>query len=57
MLFSSIDCYLTATTDPGLIIMEGKLNTGINIQQGQDALWEVINKLKKQKKITSKQQR
>ncbi len=48
MLFSSIDCYLTATTDPGLIIMEGKLNTGINIQQGQDAFWEVINKLKNQ---------
>ncbi|MBK9270452.1 MAG: insulinase family protein [Saprospiraceae bacterium] len=30
MLFSNIDCYLTATTDPGLIILEGKRTEGVS---------------------------
>jgi len=42
MLFSGIDCYLTATTDPGLIILEGKLREGI---QREQALLEIRNLL------------
>ncbi len=45
MLFSTIDCYLTATSDPGLIIVEAKLNNKVQMQEAESAFWEVINEL------------
>lgn len=45
MLFSSIDCYLTATTDPGLILIEGKLQQGVRREEAEAEIWNLLNKL------------
>lgn len=45
-LFSSIDCYLSGSTDPGLIIIEGKPNEGVTMEQAREAIWEELNELK-----------
>lgn len=47
MLFSTVDCYMTSTYDPGLIIFEGKLNPGISTEVALSAFDEVIEELKK----------
>lgn len=44
-LFSEINAYLTADIDPGLIIVQGKLMKGINIQYANESINEVINGL------------
>jgi len=41
-LFSEINAYLTADIDPGLLIVQGKLMRGIDIQQANDSINEVI---------------
>jgi len=41
-LFSEINAYLTADIDPGLIIVQGKLMRGIDIQLANDSINEVI---------------
>lgn len=41
-LFSEINAYLTADIDPGLIIVQGKLMKGIDIQQANESINEVI---------------
>lgn len=41
-LFSEINAYLTADIDPGLIIVQGKLMKGINIQYANESINEVI---------------
>lgn len=46
MLFSSIDCYMTSTYDPGLVIFEGKLMKGIGIQNGVGSFAEILEELK-----------
>lgn len=42
MLFTNIDCYLTATTDPGLIIIEGKLREGVDFETAENSIWQLI---------------
>lgn len=46
-LFSSIDCYLSGSFDPGLFIFEGKPNGEITMEQAKEAIWEEIEDLKK----------
>ncbi|MBK6354386.1 MAG: insulinase family protein [Saprospiraceae bacterium] len=46
MLFSNIDCYLSSTTDPGIILLEGKLRNGVKVSDGEAAFWEIIEQLK-----------
>jgi predicted Zn-dependent peptidase len=41
-LFSSIDTYVTANFDPGLLIIEGKLNEGIQPEKALDAIWQEL---------------
>jgi len=41
-LFSEINAYLTADIDPGLIIVQGKLMKGIDIQLANESINEVI---------------
>lgn len=41
-LFSEINAYLTADIDPGLIIIQGKLMKGVDIQKADKAIYEVI---------------
>lgn len=45
MICSTIDCYITSTIDPGLILVEGKLNPGHTIEQAETEFWDIISKL------------
>jgi len=45
-LFSEINAYITSDTDPGLIILSGKLMKGTDIYKAENAVNEVINELK-----------
>lgn len=43
-LFSEINAYLTGSLDEGLFIVEGKLVSGVAIEQAEEAIWkELIN--------------
>lgn len=44
-LFSEINAYLTADIDPGLIFVQGKLMKGVDLQQADESVNEVINGL------------
>ncbi len=45
-IFSSIDAYLTATADPGLLVVEGKMNAGHSLDSGVEAIWRELELLK-----------
>jgi zinc protease len=47
-LFSEINAYLTADIDPGLIIVQGKLMKGVDINNANESVNEVINSLLKE---------
>ena len=47
-LFSEINAYLSADIDPGLIIVQGKLMKGIDIQHADESINEVIIDLQKE---------
>jgi zinc protease len=42
-LFSSINAYVTGSIDPGLLIISGKMSDGCSLEDGEKAVWEVIN--------------
>jgi zinc protease len=44
-LFSEINAYITADIDPGLIIVQGKLMKGVDIQNADNSVNDVINSL------------
>ena len=50
-LFSEINAYLTADIDPGLIIVQGKLMKGVDLQQAHESIKEVIDSLKNENGI------
>jgi zinc protease len=43
--FSEINAYVTADIDPGLLIVQGKLMNGIDIEQADEAITEIIRGL------------
>jgi predicted Zn-dependent peptidase len=45
-IFSSINAYLTGSLDPGLLVIEGKLNPGVEMESAEDEISKIINKLK-----------
>ncbi|MCB0589566.1 MAG: insulinase family protein [Phaeodactylibacter sp.] len=47
-LFSSIDCYVTGSIDPGLLIVEGKPATGVSLDEASAAIWKELTELKKE---------
>ena len=47
-LFSSIDAYLTADFDYGLMIVCGKTMEGVDLSRAEAAIWEELNKIKQQ---------
>lgn len=47
-VFSHIDCYITASNEPGLIILEGKPTQGVSMEAAEAALWEEITLLTEQ---------
>ena len=44
-LFNSVQAYMTGSIDPGLLVVEGKLNEGVMMEAGEQALWRVIDAL------------
>ena len=44
-LFSEINAYITADIDPGLIFIQGKLMKGVDIQNANNSVNDVINSL------------
>ena len=46
-LFSSISCSHTGSTDAGLLVIEGKLISGRSIEEGDKAIMEELEKIKK----------
>ena len=45
-LFSHIDCYITASIDPGLLIVEGKPSEGVSLEHAEAAIWQELEALK-----------
>ncbi len=45
-LFSHIDCYITASIDPGLLILEGKPSENVSLEDAEAALWQELEDLK-----------
>ena len=50
-LFSEINAYLTSDIDPGLIVVQGKLMNGVELQEADNMVNEVINGLLNPKDI------
>ena len=48
-LFSNIECYHTGSTDPGLLVIEGKLIKGIKMDEADKAIEEELMKIKTEK--------
>ncbi len=47
-LFQSIDCYITGSFDPGLLIIEGQISEGTSLETARSAVWEEIERLKEE---------
>jgi predicted Zn-dependent peptidase len=45
-IFSQIDCYITGSIDPGLLVIEGKPADGITLEEAVDAIWKELDELK-----------
>ena len=45
-LVSHVDCYLTGSVDPGLLIIEARPRKGISLDILEKAIWQELNKLK-----------
>jgi predicted Zn-dependent peptidase len=50
-LFSEINAYMTADIDPGLMVVQGKLMNGVELQQADNMINDVITGLLNQKDI------
>lgn len=44
-LFSSIDAYTTGNTDPGLLVIEGRLSAGVSMERAEQAIWRELHAL------------
>lgn len=44
--FSDIGAYVMGSIDPGLIIISGRLNRSVSLQDGEAAVWDVLNEIK-----------
>ena len=44
-LFTAIDCYLTGSFEPGLLIVEGKPSAGITLEVAEQAIWEELEQI------------
>jgi len=45
-LFSNIECYHTGSTDPGLVVIEGKMIKGVAMQDASRAIDEELDKIR-----------
>ena len=47
-LFSSISCYHLGTLDPGLVVIDGKLLSGVSMEQAEAAVREEVKHIKEE---------
>ena len=45
-LFSTIDAYVTANLDPGLLVIEGRPSEGVTVEKALEAVWAELHQLK-----------
>ncbi|MFT7381183.1 MAG: zinc protease [Roseivirga sp.] len=45
-LFGSLGAYVTGSSDPGLFVINGKLSEGVSLEEGEKAVWELVEKFK-----------
>ena len=45
-MFSYIDAYITGSSDPGLLVIEGKLSEGVNTEEAIAEIWKELEKIK-----------
>ena len=45
-LFSSISAYISGSMDPGLLIIQGKVNKGVSLEEANQAVEAVVDELK-----------
>jgi len=45
-IFSSIDAYITGNIDPGLLVIEGRLNEGFTLEYAEQKVWEELEEIK-----------
>ncbi|MBR9922328.1 MAG: insulinase family protein [Bacteroidetes bacterium] len=45
-LVNSIDCYLTGSMDPGLLIVEGRPADGVSLEQLEEIIWTELDQLR-----------
>ena len=41
-IFNGINAYVTGSLDPGLLVVSGKLNEGVNFDKADQSLWRVL---------------
>ena len=44
-IFSSVDCYISGSVDPGLIIIEGKPYQGVSSKESLASIWQELNEI------------
>lgn len=44
-IFHSFNCYITGSNDPGMLIMEGKVNPEFTPEQAEERLWKELDAL------------
>lgn len=44
-IFHSFNCYITGSNDPGMLIMEGKVNPEFSPEQAEERLWKELDAL------------
>lgn len=47
-LFSAVNAYISNDLDPGLFIVTGHLLPGVNVADGEQAIWDELDKLKQE---------
>jgi len=48
-LFSSLQAYVMGSVDPGLFVIEGKLNKGVNPEKGDEAINKIIDQMQNER--------
>jgi predicted Zn-dependent peptidase len=44
-IFTEIDAYISGSNETGMLIVEGKVSENHNIEEGESAIWEILNRL------------
>lgn len=47
-LFTYIDTFITATVEDGLIVVEGRLQDGVDMKDAEKAIWEELQEIQKE---------